>query len=1624
MAMTGPQKTDAYQFFVIAFNAIPGVEYMNQLNDAYAAGMTTQEIVNVYTTKPQFEAIYPRFYTDEQFADKLIETVVGASASADTKAEAKADVQAALNTGWTKGDVIYQIFSNLAAKDPSDPEWGNTAVMLANKVTVAQHFTEVGLLNSEDLAELSAPIAGVSADPASVGAAIRGSAGNFMLTEGRDILTGTSNDDVFYGDASQVTGSGHVTNVLGTGDVLDGGDGYDTLIASVFAENNNGILEGIYPRTTNIEEVHVEALEGNGWWSDALLNWNMVLVDAGRMQGVEQFWTDNSSADLFLNDVRVGDGRITKDITFGMRDVDTGADLYAAFETNSILNAGTSRVNSQVLVRVADVTTATPATPLANVDLTIGFSLDGNPVVLEHVRSTDGTYAGLKTAIENALADKGMGNLIVSFGAAYNSVTVLSNTVNLPFTAQEILITDPAGKEFSDVTFDYSSIESVNQEFLVAGNAAAVEPGTVSSLIETNLILDNAGRGSMAGHVHIGGMSNSGKVIEKLNIEVDRSSKIYDVYTGYGLSPNEGGIDGHTRVSFKQIEVTSGDRNGDLTIHNVRDVQNFDATAFAGQNLTIGADLKSTTAHVFNTANDANSNDTLTINVQNNAAAHKNFSLSVNTGGGNDSVWLDLGLADPYHHLVGQHNPLINQKQLANAVINAGDGDNVVRTWGAGDVIITTGSGNDTIYTDNSGVQTGPMLNLIENPNFDPALYDPAVPGTWEYIVSPGNDAPPVGHNGYAAFVFNAVDGNRGLTNILGNSDNGNSSLANQVAQTYNAFKLTVQVTFKGLESKFIKVDYNGYQTTTAQINQAVIEAVNTDAELSKLITASVDRGEALVVRSLIDGRMDLADLGINLIAPVVVPAGETATAKAIREALGQQALTGADLAGSGQTEGDIAGVTNNDAQALYNTEFATDISGHQPDTYTQVLDVNAIAASLYVFDPAKSANTIKIGGVEVAISATDNTEALVAQAIHAEFSAGKKVNIPGWGTFTATSSVAGDKVTFMLTDGSPVPFGEVPGELPVSLLRGSQPAYLSTHDKEVGFTSSGAFTGGHGEHTPQVTTFDFANIKMSPTGGTNLTFEFNNPTETGFTHVPVTVTIPQGAGPIQIANLVADAFEAQTGAGVSTVATVNGTKVTIEFGYNEDLGDNSNPAATDGGYGPVTVVVGTPANVISGSFPGAGSLTASFSSANNVPLGGSVHQSINFAGWEVTQGGAIEVLGQQIMLTAGMNDSAVAAAVQAALAAPGLTLDPLPVNSTTVSYTLDPTYAGTVYASGDQDVVQAGTPVPVAATNAVFTLDLSGLSLDPTDVLDIIIDGTTFTHTSAGAGEDGSDIFAAMGATETFGAVTYNVTYDALTEILTLESSVAGVAGNPVSSTATVTTTDNSASAALPAAEGSNTGTLGSDAYTIPPAAMVTDRVGEFDVDEYDATLSQIDLTGVNSTAESDNWVLSGAGEHDVVVLSTGEFSNEVIELQGTFGRNTIVNFDHTAPERINGGDYLDFTAYMANGAITATTGNAGGNQVSTISFESLQGGDPADLSVNAQMGNVSAADLAGALAGNYTFTGQNVFLIENDNATDAFDNAGEYLVVATNGTSVQIVGTLDFGESITLNDANLIQA
>ena len=146
--------TELYQFFITAFNAAPGVTYMDQLAEAYRYGLSVKQIVDIFTTKKQFTDVYSPSLSHQDMATQLVNNIVKNSASASAKTEAIADIKGALDIGWTVGDVIYTVFGNLANKPLTDVNWGNTAKQFGNEITVAKYYTEVLNQSTTDLETL------------------------------------------------------------------------------------------------------------------------------------------------------------------------------------------------------------------------------------------------------------------------------------------------------------------------------------------------------------------------------------------------------------------------------------------------------------------------------------------------------------------------------------------------------------------------------------------------------------------------------------------------------------------------------------------------------------------------------------------------------------------------------------------------------------------------------------------------------------------------------------------------------------------------------------------------------------------------------------------------------------------------------------------------------------------------------------------------------------------------------------------------------------------------------------------------------------------------------------------------------------------------------------------------------------------------------------------------------------------------------------------------------------------------------------------------------------------------------------------------------------------------------
>ena len=234
---TEARKTEMYQFFAVAFNAAPGVTFFTQLQQAVEAGLTTEQIVNEFTTKGEFLNRYPTFLSSQAFATSLVNNVARSSITDAAKTNAVNDIVMALDAGLTRSQVIFNVFTNIAGTTDPMSQYFGVAQQLRNEVNVARYYTEVQLSNSQDPAVLRQVLANVTnATDTSSNAAIQtflnnngsGVAGQTItLTAGVDNRTGGAGNDNFDGSLQ------NNAQTLGSADSLDGGAGIDTLFAVI-----------------------------------------------------------------------------------------------------------------------------------------------------------------------------------------------------------------------------------------------------------------------------------------------------------------------------------------------------------------------------------------------------------------------------------------------------------------------------------------------------------------------------------------------------------------------------------------------------------------------------------------------------------------------------------------------------------------------------------------------------------------------------------------------------------------------------------------------------------------------------------------------------------------------------------------------------------------------------------------------------------------------------------------------------------------------------------------------------------------------------------------------------------------------------------------------------------------------------------------------------------------------------------------------------------------------------------------------------------------------------------------------------------------------------------------------
>jgi hypothetical protein len=617
----------------------------------------------------------------------------------------------------------------------------NLSTLAIALINGADEAGQAGIAAQQDVVDLVAAYEDYAGSTETPGSIIK------LTTTAGETIDGTAGNDTFIARIYDNQ------NTAQSGDEINGGAGTDRLEADIGNSQNFAItLE-----TNSVEQFAVRAQDNN---DDDSSDNNMagnVQIDAERMEGTNWYESNNSRADVVIEDVRVervdayadDSNQITRDITIAMVSTDPGdVDLDVYFDQHSLVKQADNQSNSITLSVSNQVEESDfdAANPLKDIPYTnVKFVVDGQDVDLALDLTSVTTYDEMWVAMQAAFA---VAQAKAEYSDLLDGVTMTRTVGTDTFFSKDgvLRVADEYVLTISDGTITPAATGWYADGGLPSTNAfgANVLEGditTTSNLITSTVVLDDVGRGSMGGDLVIGGLSvgstSDSKGVEQFDIYVDRNSELQNitstnntleevyVYNRDHFADLNDTATGSLTVTGTVNGVANDDVDGGVNTidqYGFNDVRVFDASAMVGS-VNITAVLSDAVVAKYmnlgDTAADGSadnaefdyklgSNDdtlALTISKSNLEAAgtttREDFALAISGNDGDDTITTIIGdgagtNADFWYQ---------NSKDQANLSIDAGNGNDTITTTGAGDFVILAGSGNDTVYADNSGIQ-------------------------------------------------------------------------------------------------------------------------------------------------------------------------------------------------------------------------------------------------------------------------------------------------------------------------------------------------------------------------------------------------------------------------------------------------------------------------------------------------------------------------------------------------------------------------------------------------------------------------------------------------------------------------------------------------------------------------------------------------------------------------------------------------------------------------------------------------------------------------------------------------------------------------------------------------------
>lgn len=159
--MISKQQTDVLYIVTSLFDAAPGKLFLDTFTNNLLSGMSVQQLSNNLASTDVFKSIYSDSLTNFQFSEQFSSTLLGNTTNAANKSWAVNWMTGMLDQGASRGDVMFQATAALQNIPHSDPNWGNAAKALENKVTAAKIYSIDEAISEANLASLQSVVANI-----------------------------------------------------------------------------------------------------------------------------------------------------------------------------------------------------------------------------------------------------------------------------------------------------------------------------------------------------------------------------------------------------------------------------------------------------------------------------------------------------------------------------------------------------------------------------------------------------------------------------------------------------------------------------------------------------------------------------------------------------------------------------------------------------------------------------------------------------------------------------------------------------------------------------------------------------------------------------------------------------------------------------------------------------------------------------------------------------------------------------------------------------------------------------------------------------------------------------------------------------------------------------------------------------------------------------------------------------------------------------------------------------------------------------------------------------------------------------------------------------------------------